>query len=129
MRSSMLALVSSRMRQRDGLLRLREERQLLLGAVLVDLELFFVQVRRVLPLAVGGGDVQRHELDAAADPLPLGGQHRGAGGGDAGRPAANSPRIHLAPARPVRVRARAFSPGFVTVTSIFWGGMSVSGRA
>src|SRR5205823_13528660 len=96
----------------------------------------FPEIRDEFPLRVGDGDVQRHEFDAAADPLALGRERRGARRGQQhghreSAPARRRSREklgHRAPARPVRVRARAVYPGLVTVTSISSGGISVSGR-
>src|SRR5262249_49935984 len=103
-------------------------------AVLVDLEVVLVEVRDVLRGRVRDGDVERDELDAAANRalrLSLRDKHGRAGRrhehGDSHPP--TGLRDHRAAASPVRVRARATSPGFDTVTSIFSGGISVSGRA
>src|SRR6185369_1891698 len=108
----------------------REERQLLLRAVLEDLEVRFGEVGDVFARGVGDGHVQRDELDAAADALAGretdGGQRGDHDGKD--DPDMASAR-HRAPAWPVRVRARAVRPGFVTVTSSLSGGINVSGRA
>ena len=65
----MLALVSSSSASEIGCCVLREERELLLRAVLVDLEVVLVEIGDVLAVAVGDRHVQRDELDAAAEPL------------------------------------------------------------
>ena len=55
-------------RERNRLLHLREERQRLLRAVLVHLEVGLVEIGHVTR-AVHDRDVERHELDAALEPL------------------------------------------------------------
>ena len=76
--------------------------------------------------AVGDGDVERHELDAAAE-----WRLRRDGGGRSRprrRRRAGGRRDWSSHQRAARVRARTVTLGRFAVTSIFSGGISVSGR-
>ncbi len=58
-------------RQRDGRLRPGKERQILTGTILVDLEVLLSEIGDVSSRSIGDRDVQRHQLDARAEPLLL----------------------------------------------------------
>ena len=89
--------------QRNRLLRARKEREVLFGAVFIDFEIGLGQVGGVFAAAVDDGDVERDELDAAADALAL---RRNRGGGERGGDERGRERAHyLAPACALRVRA------------------------
>ena len=93
-------------------------------AVFVDVEVLLVQVGHVLADAVSDRHVQRDEVDPGPETL-LCPDRRGGRGSE--HDSETETAGHLFP--PVRVRARAVSPGPVTETAIFSGGIRVSGLA
>jgi hypothetical protein len=85
---------------------------------------FEKNVGDVLSRAVGNRHVQRDDVDADTESL-LCPERDGRGAGE--EHGKRETTGHLFP--PVRVRARTVSPGRLTETAIFSGGINVSGRA